>query len=102
MARCWGRRVSFSDIFRKENDDRLLLVNFGERQVLHPASEPLLAPPAGLQMGNTLDERVAPLRRSGSRCNRNSGAMDFASRIDGGITAGAQGVDFQPSPSLDG
>ena len=32
--------------FSEEKDDRLLLVNFGERQVLHPASEPLLAPPA--------------------------------------------------------
>jgi maltooligosyltrehalose trehalohydrolase len=32
--------------FSKENDDRLLLVNFGERHVLHPASEPLLAPPS--------------------------------------------------------
>ena len=31
--------------FSEEYDDRLLLVNFGERQVLHPASEPLLAPP---------------------------------------------------------
>ena len=29
----------------KDNNDRLLLVNFGENQVLHPASEPLLAPP---------------------------------------------------------
>ncbi len=28
-----------------QNDDRLLLVNLGERQVLHPAAEPLLAPP---------------------------------------------------------
>jgi maltooligosyltrehalose trehalohydrolase len=33
--------------FSEEYDDRLLLVNFGERQVLHPASEPLLAPPSG-------------------------------------------------------
>src|SRR6266850_3991604 len=32
--------------FSEANDDRLLLVNFGERQVLHPASDPLLAPPA--------------------------------------------------------
>jgi maltooligosyltrehalose trehalohydrolase len=32
--------------FSKEDDDRLLLVNLGERQVLHPASEPLLAPPS--------------------------------------------------------
>ena len=33
--------------FSKADDDRLLLVNFGERQMLHPASEPLLAPPLG-------------------------------------------------------
>jgi len=33
--------------FSNGGDDRLLLVNFGERQVLHPASEPLLAPPTG-------------------------------------------------------
>jgi maltooligosyltrehalose trehalohydrolase len=33
--------------FFQESDDRLLLVNFGERQVLQPASEPLLAPPSG-------------------------------------------------------
>jgi maltooligosyltrehalose trehalohydrolase len=31
--------------FSANNEDRLLLVNFGESQVLHPASEPLLAPP---------------------------------------------------------
>jgi maltooligosyltrehalose trehalohydrolase len=31
--------------FSKTNDDRLLIINFGERQVLHPASEPLLASP---------------------------------------------------------
>jgi maltooligosyltrehalose trehalohydrolase len=33
--------------FSKENDDRLLLVNFGDGQILCPASEPLLAPPLG-------------------------------------------------------
>jgi maltooligosyltrehalose trehalohydrolase len=33
--------------FSETNDDRLLIINFGERQVLHPASEPLLAPPPG-------------------------------------------------------
>src|SRR6266508_2741864 len=33
--------------FSEQSDDRLLLVNFGERQVLHPAAEPLLAPPSG-------------------------------------------------------
>jgi maltooligosyltrehalose trehalohydrolase len=33
--------------FSQESDDRLLLVNFGERQLLDPASEPLLAPPVG-------------------------------------------------------
>ena len=31
--------------FSESNDDRLLVVNFGDRQILHPASEPLLAPP---------------------------------------------------------
>jgi maltooligosyltrehalose trehalohydrolase len=35
--------------FSKEHDDRLLLINFGKRQVLHPASEPLLAPPPGFR-----------------------------------------------------
>jgi maltooligosyltrehalose trehalohydrolase len=33
--------------FSKNDCDRLLVVNFGERQVLHLASEPLLAPPIG-------------------------------------------------------
>jgi maltooligosyltrehalose trehalohydrolase len=33
--------------FSEANDDRLLLVNLGERQILNPASEPLLAPPVG-------------------------------------------------------
>src|SRR6266478_4729653 len=33
--------------FSKENDDRLLLVNLGQGQVLNPAPEPLLAPPLG-------------------------------------------------------
>src|SRR5262245_43895872 len=31
--------------FSNEKDDRLLLVNLGERQILEPAAEPLLAPP---------------------------------------------------------
>src|SRR5437870_5838826 len=31
----------------EENDDRLLMVNFGKNQVLKPAPEPLLAPPLG-------------------------------------------------------
>jgi maltooligosyltrehalose trehalohydrolase len=33
--------------FSDQDDDRLMLVNFGEDQVLHPASESLLAPPLG-------------------------------------------------------
>jgi maltooligosyltrehalose trehalohydrolase len=33
--------------FSEQNDDRLLIVNFGENQTLEPASEPLLAPPSG-------------------------------------------------------
>ena len=33
--------------FSESNDDRLLVVNFRDKQILHPASEPLLAPPLG-------------------------------------------------------
>jgi maltooligosyltrehalose trehalohydrolase len=33
--------------FSETNDDRLLLINLGQRQSLHPVSEPLLAPPPG-------------------------------------------------------
>ena len=42
-----GRLSFVLRYFSEANDDRLLLVNFGERQVLHPVSEPLLAPPTG-------------------------------------------------------
>jgi maltooligosyltrehalose trehalohydrolase len=35
--------------FCEEKDDRLLIVNFGERQILKPAAEPLLAPPSGFR-----------------------------------------------------
>ncbi|PYI77328.1 MAG: malto-oligosyltrehalose trehalohydrolase, partial [Verrucomicrobia bacterium] len=35
--------------FSEQNDDRLLIVNFGHRQVFVPAPEPLLAPPAGFE-----------------------------------------------------
>jgi maltooligosyltrehalose trehalohydrolase len=32
--------------FSEKKDDRLLIVNFGEQQILKPAAEPLLAPPS--------------------------------------------------------
>ena len=35
--------------FAEENDDRLLLVNLGERQLLEPMPEPLLAAPLGFE-----------------------------------------------------
>jgi maltooligosyltrehalose trehalohydrolase len=35
--------------FCEDKDDRLLIVNFGERQILKPAAEPLLAPPSGFR-----------------------------------------------------
>src|SRR4029079_11747010 len=35
--------------FSEKKDDRLLIVNFGERQILKPAAEPLLAPPSGFR-----------------------------------------------------
>ncbi|HEY2143744.1 MAG TPA: malto-oligosyltrehalose trehalohydrolase [Candidatus Udaeobacter sp.] len=42
-----GRASFVLRYFSANNDDRLLLVNFGESHVLHPTSEPLLAPPEG-------------------------------------------------------
>ncbi len=42
-----GRASFVFRYFAEANDDRLLLVNFGESHSLHPASEPLLAPPIG-------------------------------------------------------
>ena len=42
-----GRLSFVLRYFSEANDNRLLLVNFGESQVLYPASEPLLAPPTG-------------------------------------------------------
>ena len=60
-------------------------------------------PAVGLPVGNAVDERLAALRRRRHGCNRNSGPMDLASRVDGGITAGDQGMTAsQPSLSLDG
>ena len=47
MARCSARSSFVLRYFSEANDDRLLIVNFGERRILHPASEPLLAPPPG-------------------------------------------------------
>jgi maltooligosyltrehalose trehalohydrolase len=35
--------------FSEKKDDRLLIVNFGERQILKPAGEPLHAPPSGFR-----------------------------------------------------
>ncbi len=40
-----GRSSFVLRYFSEANDDRLLIVNFGERRILCPASEPLLAPP---------------------------------------------------------
>ena len=40
-----GRSSFVLRYFSEANDDRLLIVNFGERRILYPASEPLLAPP---------------------------------------------------------
>jgi maltooligosyltrehalose trehalohydrolase len=42
-----GRLSFVLRYFSGATDDRLLLVNLGESQVLHPVSEPLLAPPTG-------------------------------------------------------
>jgi len=44
-----GRTCFVLRYFSEGNDDRLLLVNLGERQILKPAGEPLLAPPYGFR-----------------------------------------------------
>ena len=73
------------------DDDRLLLVNLGERQVLNPASEPLLAPPGGFRWETLWTSDSLDYGGEGS-CNRNSGRMDFASRIVRGLRPAAKGV----------
>ena len=45
----WTRAVSFCAILTTDDDDRLLVVNLGDRLPLEPAPEPLLAPPFGFQ-----------------------------------------------------
>jgi maltooligosyltrehalose trehalohydrolase len=52
--------------FSQENDDRLLLVNLGERQLLHPASEPLLAPPLGFKWETLWTSESARYGRTGT------------------------------------
>jgi len=42
-----GRATFVLRYCSQENDDRLLIVNFGESKTLKPAPEPLLAPPSG-------------------------------------------------------
>ena len=91
-----------SQIFFGGQDDRLLIVNFGERQILKPAAEPLLAPPS-VADGKRFGRAIRRATEERQPCNRNSGPMDLASRINGRIAAGAQGVTAsQPSRSLDG
>lgn len=44
-----GPRSFVLRFFAEENDERLLLVNLGARQLLEPMPEPLLAPPLGFE-----------------------------------------------------
>ena len=46
--------------FANENDDRLLVVNFGKRQKLEPAPEPLLAPPLGFEWETLWTSELPP------------------------------------------
>ncbi len=59
--------------FAQKNDDRLLLVNFGEAQLLEPMPEPLLAPPVRIRMDDALVERIKSLWRIGSNSCGNTG-----------------------------
>jgi len=76
--------------FSEKNDDRLLLVNFGERHVLHPASQHLLAPPPG--------RKWAAFWRSDSP--RYGGADDTATATpDQWILPAESAVALQPAPN---
>src|SRR4029077_9038401 len=76
--------------FSETNDDRLLLVNFGERHVLHPASEPLLAPRPGCKW-ETLWSSDSP---------RYGGADDVATAApDQWILPAESAVALQPAPN---
>jgi len=44
-----GPRSFVLRYFAEGNDDRLLLVNLGEAELLEPMPEPLLAPPVGFE-----------------------------------------------------
>ena len=48
-VRCLTQIASRLRFFGTDNDDRLLIVNYGPRVRLEPVPEPLLAPPLGFQ-----------------------------------------------------
>jgi maltooligosyltrehalose trehalohydrolase len=76
--------------FSEDDDDRLLLVNFGERQLLHPTSEPLLAPPLGWKW--------EMLWTSESPCYGGSGAAIIATQEQWSLPAEAT-VALRPARS---
>ena len=73
--------------FSKEDDDRLLLVNFGERQVLHPASEPLLAPPSRCTWETFWTSESPRYGGAGVAPIASKETMDSASRIHDSVAA---------------
>ena len=64
--------------FSETTDDRLSVGESWRKPDFESCVGAFTRAASRLQMGDTLDKRFAALRRSGSRCNRNSGAMDFA------------------------
>jgi len=74
--------------FSEANDDRLLLVNLGERQVLNPASEPLLAP--------TPRCRWEAVWSSDSPCYGGAGTAAIAAR-EQWILPGGSAVALRPT-----
>jgi len=74
--------------FSETNDDRLLLVNLGERQVLNPASEPLLAPASRC--------RWEALWSSDSPCYGGAGTAATATR-EQWILPGESAVALRPT-----
>ena len=68
--------------FGEDNNDRLVLVNFGESHVLKPAPEPLLAPPSGYKWETLWTSESSRYGGADPALSR-SRAMDSASRICG-------------------
>ena len=68
-----------AQVLSEQNDDRLLIINFGRRHRLVPAPEPLLAPPSGCEW-ELLWSSSRALRRAGNSRYRDDDEWIFGQR----------------------